>query len=129
MHQHGLGGSEVEAKLAAHEAVAANHGRRHVVGRMSHIKEEMRGRCTGKSNVKMDASAARGFILNTGAVTRMKHIDMRSSWIDQLRSLDQIEYERVPGDTNRADPFTKILAGKAFQRWQETLMKKRSEVP
>ena len=59
----------------------------------------------------------------------MKHIDMRASWIAQLRSLDEIDYERVPGTTNKADPFTKIVTGKAFQEWQAMLMKKRSQVP
>ena len=72
--------------------------------------------------INIDASAAYGFIHNTGTVSRMKHIDMRCSWVQQLRNLAEVWFKRVDGTTNKADPFTKVLTGKAFRVWQETLM-------
>ena len=58
----------------------------------------------------------------------MKHIDMRCSWVQQLRNLAEVWFKRVDGTTNRADPFTKVLTGKAFRVWQETLMTPMTDV-
>ena len=75
-----------------------------------------------KIPVKIDAGAAIGFITNTCSIGRMKHIDLRESWVEQLRSKGNFEWVKVPGTSNKADAFTKILTGIEFARGTEGLM-------
>ena len=70
----------------------------------------------------IDAGAAIGFITNTCSIGRMKHIDLRESWVEQLRRKDCLEWIKVPGPENRADTFTKILNGTEFQKGTAGLM-------
>ena len=72
--------------------------------------------------IKVDAGAAIGFITNTCSIGRMKHIDLRESWVEQLRSKGKFNWVKVPGTANRADVFTKILTGISFERGTEGLM-------
>ena len=45
-----------------------------------------------------------------------------------IQKLKEVEFRRVPGPDNGADPFTKILQGAAFTRWQEEFMTPLDEV-
>ena len=63
-----------------------------------------------------------GFITNTANVSRMKHIDLRQSWIDTLRD-KKIKFIRIPGEDNKADFFTKILSGPKTMEALEYMMK------
>ena len=71
--------------------------------------EEIEIPVSKKIRIGIDAGAAMGFIENTGTVGRMKHIDLRSGWVDTLRNKDELEFYKVSGDENTADFFTKIL--------------------
>ena len=71
--------------------------------------------------IYIDAQAAKGFIQNTGVIGRMKHIDLRSAWIDIARN-DRVEFVRVPGEDNEADFFTKILQGPSFAKAANRMM-------
>ena len=72
--------------------------------------------------IYIDAGAAIGFITNTCSVGRMKHIDLRETWVEQLRKKGRIQWIKVPGTANRADTFTKILQGAEFARSTAGLM-------
>ena len=61
-----------------------------------------------KIKINVDSAAAKGFIENTCTIGRLKHIDLRQSWVQTLRDREQLEYVKVPGEFNKADFFTKI---------------------
>ena len=73
--------------------------------------------------IAIDAGAAMGFINNTGTVGRMKHIDLRSEWVQTLRDREHLEFIKVPGEENPADFFTKILTGAKFKQYEDRMMK------
>ena len=81
-----------------------------------------------KMIIRIDASAAYGWIYSTATVSKLKHIDMRLTWVRMIQKLKEVEFRRVPGPDNGADPFTKILQGAAFTRWQEEFMTPLDEV-
>ena len=76
-----------------------------------------------------DASAAIGFIHNNTSVGRMKHIDMRASWVNMVRNLKELEYVHVPGTINKADVLSKIIQGKSFEEEQKRIMTPLKDVP
>ena len=45
----------------------------------------------------------------------MKHIDMRSGWIQELRDTSKCLVEKIVGEENLADSFTKLLPLGAFK--------------
>ena len=72
--------------------------------------------------VAVDAAAALGYINSTGTATRMKHLDLRDQWIQQMRTKDIVDYFKVEGVNNLADFFTKIHHGADFKTFQDRLM-------
>ena len=54
----------------------------------------------------------------------MKHLDMKSRWIRMLRDRKEVDTEKVQGELNEADFFTKIFAGQAFKQAEQQLMPK-----
>ena len=77
--------------------------------------------------IDIDAGAALGFIQNTGTVGRMKHIDLRSTWVTSMRDRNILEFVKIPGDENIADFFTKIITGPKFKKFQDEMMKEMTE--
>ena len=73
--------------------------------------------------INIDAGAALGFIQNTGTIGRMKHIDLRSDWVQTMRSTGRIEFVKIPGEDNLADFFTKIHTGNKVKEMLQVLMK------
>jgi hypothetical protein len=59
--------------------------------------------------VMVDAAAAIAFANNTLGVGRMKHLDLRSAWVRQVKTCEHVEITKVKGTVNVADYFTKIL--------------------
>ena len=70
----------------------------------------------------IDAGAAKCFIENTGASTKMKHIDLRQDWVKLMRDQGKFEFIKVEGIHNQADFFTKILAYVQVQEWIQNNM-------
>ena len=66
------------------------------------------------TNIQVDATAAIAFANNTASAGRMKHIDVRSAWMQDLRYRGSINFVKVNGNDNPADFFTKILDAKTF---------------
>mgnify|MGYP006251822303 CR=1 FL=1 len=52
----------------------------------------------------------------------MKHIDIRSEWVQMVRDRHQFEFEKVDGTRNPADVFTKLLDRSEFEVYQQELM-------
>ena len=114
MHQISTSSGESEVHAASDAAKLAQH--------LKFVCEEINIPCPTKVPINIDAGAAIGFITNTCSIGRMKHIDLRESWVEQLRNKDHLEWVKVPGPENRSDTFTKIRSGADFARGVEGLM-------
>lgn len=90
---------------------------------LKHMCEELGIPVEEKVKIHIDAGAAMGFINNTAAIGRMKHIDLRAAWIGTLRD-KSIEFIRIPGEDNRADFYTKIHTGPKVKEVLERSMGK-----
>ena len=66
--------------------------------------------------VYVDAAAAIGFARNNGGTSKMKHIDIRAAWVQQIRDKEQIKILKIAGTKNPADFFTKLLTNIEFDR-------------
>ena len=72
--------------------------------------------------IHIDATAAKSFFENTGGASKMKHIDIRSEWVQLVRDRHQFEYEKVDGKRNPADVLTKLLDRSEFDVYHQELM-------
>ena len=68
-----------------------------------------------KIPVMVDAAAALAFAENTLGVGRMKHLDLRAAWIQEMKTCGKIQLVKVDGGSNDADFFTKILPPGEFR--------------
>jgi 3D (Asp-Asp-Asp) domain-containing protein len=66
--------------------------------------------------VYCDSNAALGFAENNGNTTKMKHIDIRSDWVRDVRDRSQTDLYRVDTKDNGADFFSKIMGRAEFER-------------
>ena len=64
--------------------------------------------------IEIDANAALGFLNNSGSPSRMKHIDIRKGWIQQLRDRTIAEFIKVDGTLIKANFMTKLLSRVEF---------------
>ena len=62
-----------------------------------------------------------GFASNTGTTGRLKHIDLREEWVQELRSNSTIKV-KVDTTFNKSDQFTKIIPVTDFQRLEDEMM-------
>ena len=106
--------AEAETHAASEAVKLALHG--------NYVAEEI-GLPVGEVvNINIDAGAALGFINNTASVGRMKHIDMRNGWVQQLRDQGKVKFQKVAGTENAADFFTKVLPIPAFEEAMSKMM-------
>jgi len=64
----------------------------------------------------VDASAAISFALKIGSKTKMKHLDIRKAWIQQLRDRKLVDINKVDTKDQKADALTKIMGKVEYQR-------------
>ena len=74
--------------------------------------------------LQVDATAAIGKIQGPRGSGKMKHIDLRDAWILQLRNRGVVDVIKVPGESNGADFFTKLLPRAEFCKHEDRLMRK-----
>ena len=70
---------------------------------------------TWRIDMYTDATAAIGKVQGPRGGAKMKHIDLRADWINELRDLSICVLEKVPGEENLADGFTKLLGRNMFR--------------
>ena len=102
------------------EVIAASAG----LGRGLHIgyiAEELGLPVPKPIRIQIDATAAIGFLQNTGGAGRMKHLDIRKGWIQMARDNKLVEYHKVDGKLIQADFFTKLLDKTEYDRAYERL--------
>ena len=106
--------AEAELYAAADAMKAAQH--------LRYIGEELCIDMGPIITLQVDATAAIGKIQGPRGGGKMKHIDMRSGWIQELRDTSKCLVEKIAGEENLADSFTKLLPLGAFKEEENTLM-------
>ena len=83
---------------------------------LQHIAQELDIQTPEQLQTYCDAEAAIGFAKNNGGGSKMKHLDVRLGWIQQIRQRGQIQLKKIAGPSNPADFFTKVMAKTEFAR-------------
>ena len=99
------------------EGVAAQDGTKRAL-HMMYVAAEMGVPTALPIKINIDASAFIAFSQNIG-VGRMKHLDMRSKWIGQVRDRRTVEFLKVDGELNESDYLTKIFEKLKSVKWQD----------
>ena len=89
---------------------------------VEHICKELGLELDPKLEVRVDAAAAIGFARSVSGHKRMKHLDLRAGWIQQLRDTSLADFVKVDGSINRADFFTKLFTRVRFCEEERQLM-------
>ncbi len=95
---------------------------------MSYVAEELGLRSPNTMlPVYCDSQAAIGFQKNGGGgKSRMKHLDLRSGWLKQMKDgMTSVEYIRT--DDNPADHFTKLTNSRQQKDWMEKHMAREQD--
>ena len=56
-----------------------------------------------------DSAAAIGFASGSGKKTKIRHVDQRMEWVQELKDIDLFDWVHVPSAINKADILTKVL--------------------
>ncbi len=76
--------------------------------------------------IKADASAAKGIATRKG-LGKLRHLEVNLLWLQDKVSKGEIEIEKVPGKTDRADALTKPVGGEELKEhveWLQAAMEK-----
>ena len=77
------------------------------------------------ATIRTDASAAIGIVRRTG-LGKMRHLNVRYLWLQDMVKRDEVDVKKVPGAANPADLLTKNLPAEAARRHMEDLGMKTS---
>ena len=119
--------SEASIKLSSGEIESA--GAADVLKLARHVKfiaEEFGIDCSERINLQTDASVAISF--SDGGGGKMKHIDARLAWVQELRDKDIVRLIKVPGADNPADFYTKILPSAEFRKQLQPKKKTKVDI-
>ena len=105
---------EAELYAAADAVKASQH--------LRYVGEELSIKMGRIIVMLVDATAAIGKVQGPRGGGKMKHIDLRADWINELRDMSICILEKVPGEENLADGFTKLLGRNMFRVFVELLM-------
>ena len=83
---------------------------------LQYVADELGISTPTRLNAYTDATAAIGFAKNNGGATRMRHIDVREGWVQQIRNRKNLSIHKILGTDNPSDFFTKIMAKTEFAR-------------
>ena len=73
-----------------------------------------------KGCVLCDASAALGIVRRKG-VGKTRHIDTGFLWIQEKNESKELRFDKVLGEANPADMYTKVLASDAIRKHMSTM--------
>ena len=62
-----------------------------------------------------DASAALGIIARRG-LGKIRHIDTNLLWVQEISARREIEFNKIPGESNTADMMTKDLTREVMEK-------------
>ena len=114
--QHCISMSSCEAELIAlcDSAIELLHVSE-VVAFLGHDQE-------GPIQVRTDSKAAFDLCHRYTTATHSRHIDRKLFKMRELRGLGRVVIKHIPGETNPADLFTKILSRQPFERHRKTVL-------
>ena len=72
--------------------------------------------------LQLDNTAAEAFINRSTAKSKLKHIDTRQYWVEELRDQELIVPEHCPTEDNLADFFMKIPPPQTFKKFRDQFM-------
>ena len=64
--------------------------------------------------LQLDSSAARGVLWRTG-VGRIRHLEVKTLWVQDLVAAGRLQVKAVPGTENVADIGTKVLTAERIE--------------
>jgi hypothetical protein len=90
---------------------------------ISYIAEEMHmADFPSPMTISMDSTVAEAFMRNNCLKTKMKHIDVRQTWVQVMRDESVAVPQHVCSADNLADVFTKILLKHIFTKIRDIIM-------
>ena len=79
--------------------------------------------------LRMDNDACKVFCEDSAARTKLKHVDVKQTWVELLRDKQLLIPVHIKTESNLADIFTKILPVYVFRRLRDALMVLVTEKP
>ena len=89
---------------------------------LSYIVEEMGDSMGLPLEIKVDNTTAIAFSKGNVRRSKLKHIDVRQSWVEWLRDKSLVNLSHVDTKLNLADFFTKLLDLENFTRLRSMMM-------
>ena len=74
--------------------------------------------------IETDSSSGKSIALRRG-LGRVRHLDVRALWLQQLVAARAVQIQKIPGAENRADVGTKLLDAKTLRRHLHSLGMRR----
>ena len=93
-----------------------------------YIAQELGLRVNSVVDLFVDASAAISFAMKVGSKTKMKHLDIRRDWIQQLRDANLLKIHKVGTKMQKADALTKVMGRVEYERASVPLQNKLYKV-
>jgi hypothetical protein len=72
---------------------------------------------------RTDSAAAIGFAKGQGKKTKIRHIDQRMEWVQELKDMELFDWVHVPTQINKADIMTKVLDRVKFKWAMDWILK------
>ena len=64
-----------------------------------------------------------GFASGSGKKTKIRHIDQRMEWVQELKDMDLFEWVHVRSAINKADIMTKVLEASKFYEAMDYILR------
>ena len=74
--------------------------------------------------IETDSSSGKSIALRRG-LGRVRHLDVRALWLQQLVAARAVQIQKIPGAENRADFGTKLLDARTLRRHLQSLGMRR----
>ena len=78
--------------------------------------------CDGPIEVRTDSKAAHDLCHRYTSAQNSRHVDRKLFKMRELRGAGVVTVRHIPGDTNPADMFTKILPRPTFEKHRKTVL-------
>ena len=121
-----IGRAHADTSVAAAEVYAAGNAVKEMLF-ISYVADALRISCSLPQCLQLDNDAAKVFAQGTRLTGKLKHIDSRQCWVQDLRDTDVILPVHVKSKMNLADFCTKIQSANDFKYQRECLMKNSPE--
>ena len=76
---------------------------------VAYIGQELGMQTKFPISLMVDCQPAIQYAQNTGNKTRLKHIDIRSAMVQELRDSNIVKYVKTPSVDQKADALTKLM--------------------